>query len=101
MSDNGTEVRGAPALASNADILPELQRLRKSMLRLLRTAERVGLAIPRSCCRHPGDNACLHCSADWVVARVREAAPRKSAAISRPVEPRTAASVDRAGAGLT
>jgi hypothetical protein len=54
-----------------ADIEEELHRLRESKMLLVLMAQDMGMAVPRSCCRHAGEIACVSCSADWLVAQVR------------------------------
>jgi hypothetical protein len=61
------------AIGTIADIETELRRLRDSKMRLVLTAQKVGLAAPRSCCPHDGKVACLSCSANWLVAHIRRA----------------------------
>jgi hypothetical protein len=58
---------------TSADLEEELHRLRESKLLLILMAEKVGLAVPRSCCPHAGDRACASCSSDWLVAHLRVA----------------------------
>jgi hypothetical protein len=53
------------------DLAQELHRLRESKVQLVSLAEKVGLAVPRSCCPHRGEFACLSCAADWLVAHLR------------------------------
>jgi hypothetical protein len=57
--------------ATPADIERELYLLHESRILLVLTAERIGLAVPRSCCHHRGEEACVSCSSDWLVAHVR------------------------------
>jgi hypothetical protein len=59
--------------ATPADIVKELHRLRESKMHLVLMAEKAGLAVPRSCCPHPGATACVSCSSDWLVAHLRVA----------------------------
>jgi hypothetical protein len=59
------------AIVKRADLEEELHRLRESKMLLLLMAEKVGLAVPRSCCPHQGGRACVSCSSDWLVAHVR------------------------------
>ena len=47
-----------------AEIARELHLLHESQKTLLLRAEAFGLAVPRSCCQHQGDVACLSCSAE-------------------------------------
>lgn len=54
-----------------ADVEREVHLLRESKMLLVSTAERVGLVVPRSCCHHLGERACVSCSSDWLVAHVR------------------------------
>jgi hypothetical protein len=69
-----------PAVSSGncqeSDVTQELHRLRESQMLLLLKAEALGLAVPRSCCTHPGETACLACTLDWLVAY---AAPARKA----------------------
>ena len=44
------------------EIRLELHRLRESQMILLLKAEACGLEVPRSCCPHAGDSACLACT---------------------------------------
>jgi hypothetical protein len=53
------------------DLAQERHRLRESKVQLVSLAERVGLAVPRSCCPHRGEFACLSCAAGWLVAHLR------------------------------
>lgn len=66
---NGSAPRRA--MATLTDIQEERQRLHESRMLLVLMAERVGLAVPRSCCPHAGKTACLSCSSDWLVSHVR------------------------------
>jgi hypothetical protein len=52
------------------EIENELHRLRESKMLLVLMAEKVGMSVPRSCCPHPGETACVSCSASWLVAHV-------------------------------
>jgi hypothetical protein len=63
-----------PTAATPADIRHELHRLHESQMRLLLMAEELGLAVPRSCCRHRGASACANCSAEWLATTVRHMA---------------------------
>jgi hypothetical protein len=54
-----------------ADLEKELNRLHESKALLVSTAGKLGMAVPRSCCPHTGETACVSCSADWLVAHVR------------------------------
>jgi hypothetical protein len=58
------------------DIAEERHRVRESKVQLVLLAEKVGMAVPRTCCPHRGEFACLSCSADWLVARLRLASGR-------------------------
>jgi hypothetical protein len=64
------------AIVTLADIERELHRLRESKMLLVLTAEGLGVAIPRSCCPHPGQSPCASCSSDWLVAHVPPYASR-------------------------
>jgi hypothetical protein len=57
-----------------ADLEEEFHRLQRSKAMLLSMAGKVGLAVPRSCCPHEGEIACVSCSANWLVAHLRLAA---------------------------
>ena len=56
---------------ASIDLEAERHRLRESKEHLVSLAEKVGLDVPRSCCPHRGEFACLSCASDWLVARVR------------------------------
>jgi hypothetical protein len=46
----------------------------ESKILLVALADKVGMAVPRSCCIHQGENRenpCLSCASDWLVAHVR------------------------------
>jgi hypothetical protein len=58
------------------DIEKEFHRLHESKILLVTKAEQLGLEIPRSCCVHGGESACVSCSANWLVAQVRMASAR-------------------------
>jgi hypothetical protein len=64
-------VNGHRGEATSADIQRELHLLHESQMRLLLMAEEMGLAVPRSCCRHRGASACANCAAEWLAANVR------------------------------
>ena len=65
--------RGArpPTNVTVGDLEVELRRLLESKIVLVALAEKLGLAAPRSCCTHEGQDPCLSCASDWLVARVR------------------------------
>jgi hypothetical protein len=63
--DNGWQRRVMPS-----DVEQERHRLRESQMRLVLLAEELGLAVPRSCCPHSGEAACLPCVAEWLAANV-------------------------------
>lgn len=69
MGRNGSN--GWQGRATPSEIEQELHRLHESQMRLVLLAEELGLAVPRSCCPHPGQTACPPCSADWLAANVR------------------------------
>jgi hypothetical protein len=71
MVPNGNHGGARRAIATPADLEEERHRLRESKMLLVSTAEKVGLAVPRSCCPHQGKIACLSCSSDWLVVHVR------------------------------
>jgi len=71
MSSNGNHRGVRRETATPADIVKELHRLRESKMHLVLMAEKAGLAVPRSCCSHPGATACVSCSSDWLVAHLR------------------------------
>lgn len=68
MSGSRNQVRACRTDATRAAIREELHRLRESKMLLVLKAQVMGLAVPRSCCRHPGLFACPSCSADWLTA---------------------------------
>jgi hypothetical protein len=43
----------------------------ESKILLVALADKLGMAVPRSCCVHQGENPCLSCASDWLVAHVR------------------------------
>ena len=59
------------ATVTRADLEQELHRLRESKMLLVLMADKIGLAVPRSCCPHRGKRACVYCSSDWLVAHLR------------------------------
>ena len=65
------DYRGDSLAATPAEIAHELHLLRESQKTLVLKAAEAGLAVPRSCCQHQGDVACLSCSAEWLVVRVK------------------------------
>ena len=69
--ENRDAARG-PILA-RSDLEEELHRLRESKMLLVLMAENAGLDVPRSCCPHQGERACVSCCSDWLVAYVRMA----------------------------
>jgi hypothetical protein len=71
MVHNGNGGVACRAIVTLADLEEELRRLQESKVLLLSVAGKAGLAVPRSCCPHRGEAACVSCSADWLVARVR------------------------------
>ena len=71
MAHNGNCGGARGAIVTRADLEEELHRLRESRMLLVLMAEKVGLAVPRSCCPHRGEKACASCSSDWLVAHVR------------------------------
>lgn len=71
MLRNGVNGKACLAGVTLADIQEELHRLHESQMILLLMAEKIGIAVPRSCCLHPGDDACASCSANWIAAEVR------------------------------
>jgi hypothetical protein len=73
MVHNGNLGATRRAIVTLADLEEELHRLHKSKVLLLSMADKAGLAVPRSCCRHEGETACISCSAHWLVAHVRHA----------------------------
>ncbi len=50
------------------EMFEEMHRLRESQMVLLLKAEALGLSIPKSCCAHPGEKACVPCSLEWLIA---------------------------------
>jgi len=54
----------------SAEIEHELNRLKGARIILVLMAEKFGLAVPRSCCSHSGDTACLRCSSNWLVGHI-------------------------------
>jgi len=67
------ETRGGKRkeLVTPRDIEKELHRLQESKILLVSKAEKLGFAVPRSCCPHHGEVACVSCSSAWLVAHVR------------------------------
>lgn len=60
-----------PAAVTLTDLMEEVHRLHESKVLLVSMADKLGLAVPRSCCPHQGEIPCLSCASDWLVAHVR------------------------------
>jgi hypothetical protein len=54
----------------SSEIEKELQRLQGAKMLLVVMAKKSGLVVPRACCSHRQDEACLACSAEWLLARI-------------------------------
>jgi hypothetical protein len=83
MLSNRVGKRGATVTRS--DVRRELGRLRESKVLLVSLAERLGVAAPRHCCRHRGENACLDCASAWLLHRIRIGKPLASVSLPRRV----------------
>ena len=73
MAHDGNHSGDRRAIVTLADLEKEFRRLQESKMRLVSLAADIGLAVPRSCCLHPGEAVCLSCAADWLVAYTRSA----------------------------
>jgi len=71
MMDNGNHRGGRQTAVTLRDLMEEVHRLHESKVLLVSMADKVGLAVPRSCCPHQGETPCLSCASDWLVAHVR------------------------------
>lgn len=71
------------ATVTRNDVRQELDRLRESKLLLVSLADRLGVAVPRHCCRHRGESACLDCASAWLLHRIRIGKPLASVSLSR------------------
>ena len=57
------------------DVREEIDRLKESKAVLVSLAHSLQVPIPRSCCRHRGQNACVNCASLWLVNRIRSEKP--------------------------
>ena len=71
MEHNGNCAGAHRTKVTPMDLAQELHRLRESKVHLVSLAEEVGLAVPRSCCMHSGEAACLSCASEWLVSHLR------------------------------
>lgn len=71
MAHNASHREARQASATLKDLEVELHRLIESKILLVALADKLGMAVPRSCCIHQGENPCLSCASDWLVAHVR------------------------------
>ena len=71
MTHDEDQSGAARVVVTLADLEAEFRRLQESKVRLVSMAEKAGLAVPRSCCRHKGKTPCISCAADWLVAYAR------------------------------
>lgn len=73
MAHSADHREARPARVTLMDLEEEIRRLLESKILLVAMAGKLGLAVPRSCCTHPGEAPCLSCASDWLVACVRSA----------------------------
>jgi hypothetical protein len=74
MAHNADHCEARQSSVTLIDLEEELCRLIESKILLVALADKVGMAVPRSCCIHQGENRenpCLSCASDWLVAHVR------------------------------
>ena len=71
MAHNASHREARQASATLKDLEVELHRLIESKILLVALADKLGMAVPPSCCIHQGENPCLSCASDWLVAHVR------------------------------
>ena len=71
MAHNASHREARQASATLKDLEVELHRLIESKILLVALADKLGMAVPHSCCIHQGENPCLSCASDWLVAHVR------------------------------
>jgi hypothetical protein len=71
MAHNADHCEARQSSVTLMDLEEELRRLIESKILLVALADKLGMAVPRSCCVHQGENPCLSCASDWLVAHVR------------------------------
>ncbi|HXM41807.1 MAG TPA: hypothetical protein VN924_11165 [Bryobacteraceae bacterium] len=71
MEHNGRDCGARRTKVTPMDLAQERHRLRESKVHLVLLAEEMGLAVPRSCCLHRGEAACLSCASEWLVSHLR------------------------------
>ena len=71
MAHNAENCEARQSSVTLMDLEEELRRLIESKILLVAMADKLGMTVPRSCCIHQGENSCLSCASDWLVAHVR------------------------------
>ena len=71
MAHNAENCEARQSSVTLMDLEEELRRLIESKILLVAMANKLGMTVPRSCCIHQGENSCLSCASDWLVAHVR------------------------------